>query len=236
MELIITPPIDCLHTVEDQPSYLLLMHLMKYEQYRKFFENKKDRYLILDNSAFECGEPQVDEMEKWVEKLEVDEVVAPDVLYDAKETYLRSKPFLERFKRAYPHIKVMGVIQGKSMKETRECIRRFLDLDFDVLAVPKWGAKKFARVPIFAESLSRYRVLMELLEYMDKYKRHMPIHILGVNDPEIEIPAFKTLARSIDTTWPFKVYKNFSLEKRFPKGLLSLAQSRIEYLKSLLKV
>lgn len=235
MQLIVNAPVNALNWIGDQNMYLLLSHLMDIPQYFEFFRSRSDRYLIFDNSAFELGAPNYDSLERAVEELKVNEVVAPDVPFDGKQTYVQTREFVKQYKKSIPQVKIVGVIQGKDVKEVKECIRKLLDLEIDVIAIPKWCGTKFAHVPAYGATLSRYRVFCELKEQMLKYERMLPVHLLGLNSPEVELPAYRQLARSIDTSFPFRsLVPQFSYETDFPEELKGEVKSRIEYLKDFL--
>jgi hypothetical protein len=63
-----------------------LPHLMdENEEYRVFFQNSKNvaRYIVMDNSLHELGEAySTDRLMYWVNKLEPDEFIVPDVWED----------------------------------------------------------------------------------------------------------------------------------------------------------
>lgn len=235
MELIINVPINMLEYFVHQESFLLLSHLMNNPEYFDFFKSRPRQRLIFDNSAFELGSPSYEGLEEAIEVLKITDVVAPDVPFDAKQTYLLTKPFVKRIRENYPNLKIIGVLQGSSMKDVTECAKRLLDLDIDIVAIPKRCGVKFAHVLLYKATLSRYRVFAELLEIMDKWSRKLPIHLLGLNSPEVEIPAYRSCVDSLDTSYPFRsLVRDFSYEKEFPEGLIGEALQKVGYLQSLL--
>lgn len=73
----------------DQKMHLVLAHLLKNPVYAEFYRNRRrwGDYLILDNSAHEMGRGQdILGLLKLGERLHAQEIVLPDVLFDASGT------------------------------------------------------------------------------------------------------------------------------------------------------
>ena len=100
-----------------------LVHLFEEneEYWNKFVEAKaKGREIILDNSVFELEEAwDGDQYVEWVEKLQPDWYIIPDVLDDCDETI---KSF-DRFINDYPDLpgKAIAVAQGSTQEELIDC-------------------------------------------------------------------------------------------------------------------
>lgn len=102
-----------------------LAHLFEYEDYSEFFKNslKESRIVFLDNSVFELGVAfdihkfvQLSNELHQVNKFNLISII-PDVLDNTEETLENVKIFKEL---SMP-VKTMGVLQGNTIKELKEC-------------------------------------------------------------------------------------------------------------------
>lgn len=134
MQTILIPPVPELQNYP-QRMHLLLYHLLQeYRDYHQHYVNARIRgdYLILDNSAYELGESvNLDSLILKAIRLNVQELVAPDVLGNSLATIERTEAFLlalrqrERFfKNGIPRI--MLVPHGQTHHEWVGCLEILL--------------------------------------------------------------------------------------------------------------
>lgn len=188
--------------------YFCLAHFyVQYEKYREFFKKKKAEgaFVTLDNSAAEKFLVTEDILIKVVRDLKPDEVIAPDVLFDYKQTIENLDKFIERMKNEnlLKHTKIFACPQGKSKFEWEECYSYMVEhedvsvIGMSKISVPKcWGNIDEEDAGIME---SRQNAIVSL-EYGNLIKK--PIHFLGMGDPR-EFFAYKhnKLLRSTDSCY-----------------------------------
>ena len=118
-------------------DYALVHLLEEDEEYLTMFEKaiKKGREVILDNSIFELEEAfEADRFALWVERLKPTWYIVPDALENAEKTM---KQMADWFKN-YSDVpgKSIGVVQGKTYREIKECYRAIDELSpCDMIAI-----------------------------------------------------------------------------------------------------
>ena len=217
--VIFIPNVPCKyqHLIESQRHQFILLHkLIDNEEYRNHYlklSEKKDKlntkyYFILDNSAYEMGESMNAELLlEWAEKLNVDEIIIPDVYKNMNKTleyfYKYSKD--ERFLK----YKLMGVPQGSNEQEYTFCLMSMLAED----KVKVIGLNKIKK-----RDLSLIKT-MKQIERIPIYK-NKEFHMLGTNNlfewglmreiPEIRSADSRVLAKMItgvDDIWEEELNK-----------------------------
>ena len=110
------------------------------EEYLQYFKDAKKagRYIIMDNSLHELGEAyDFDRLKYWVNELEPDEFIVPDVWMRCAETAAQAKYWLQ-FK--YPKkTKITAVIQGEDKNQAYLCANLLANLGYKKLCV-SYGA------------------------------------------------------------------------------------------------
>ena len=90
MDISLIPPVKNLSLIKGYKYHLVLSHLLQYPAYKAFYaqERKNYSYIILDNSAheFQKGQP-IDHLIRQASDLNAQEIVIPDCLFNAKETF-----------------------------------------------------------------------------------------------------------------------------------------------------
>jgi hypothetical protein len=132
MDTILIPPIPELDRYPQQ-RHLLLLHLLNNKAYRGFYQARKTcgEYLILDNSAYENGEASPSaEYIGWAQRLQVDELVVPDVLGNIEETLRRAHAFFTLLAAGTTadRPRLMLVPQGLTMEDWRGCLHLLLEM------------------------------------------------------------------------------------------------------------
>lgn len=117
-------PLSIFDKVQAMTDYdYALVHLFEEneEYFNKFLQaKKKGREIILDNSIFELGEAfDAKKYVEWIEKLQPDWYIIPDVLEDYDNTMNNFFSFIDE----YPDLpgKAIAVPQGKTYEEFIAC-------------------------------------------------------------------------------------------------------------------
>jgi hypothetical protein len=178
-----------------------LPHLLDQdEEYKEFFyeSKRRGRYIIMDNSLHELGKAYNHErLLYWINELEPDEFIVPDVWMKSSQTAAQAKYWLQ-FK--YPKkTKITAVVQGEDEHSARLCAILLKDLGYKKLNI-SYGATWYGDTAI-EKALGRINFVKSLLN--DKQFKDIKFHLLGCavpqefgwyeNHPQIE---------SIDTSNP----------------------------------
>lgn len=194
-------PIKHLQLTNFGDSYFALAHLyLSNPIYKEFFrkvssgeEGYKSRvsFITLDNGAAEHSLVTETDLLDATEELCPDEVIAPDVLFDKKQTISNLYSFIEKMKSRGQDFSAEGLLcwtdifacpQGSTKEEWLDCYKEMLDnpyvkvIGLSKIAVPKcWnnatGDKMIGE--------SRNRCVVELME-RDLLKK--PLHLLGMGE------------------------------------------------------
>jgi hypothetical protein len=113
-----------------------LPHLLdKDKHYLKYFREAKakGRYIIMDNSLHELGEAyDHDRLMHWINELEPDEFIVPDVWENKTQTLVNAKHW-KQF--TYPEKTTpVAVVQAKSYGEAYECYHLLKELGYEKIA------------------------------------------------------------------------------------------------------
>ena len=178
-----------------------LPHLLDQdERYKNFFLKSKEegRYIIMDNSLHELGEAYDHKrLLHWVQEIEPDEFIVPDVWMKSSQTAAQAKYWLQY---KYPKkTKITAVVQGEDRQSAFLCATLLKDLGYDKLCI-SYGATWYGDTDL-NKALGRIGFVNELLK--DKQFKDIKLHLLGCavpqefgwydNHPQIE---------SIDTSNP----------------------------------
>lgn len=190
MKACIIAPIPELDEFGYGEIHLLLSHLMTDPRYASHYRQEKQKnksYLILDNSAheFSSGQPAETLIEQ-AREVNADEVVAPDVLFDADQTIERCREALEFWSSSKTfadlHPNVMLVPQGDCYASWRRCLYALMT-EYD--HVYRRCRKIFKQVPVIGVSKD-YEVwpggLAELFErdlVIIMEQEWVNVHLLG---------------------------------------------------------
>lgn len=96
---------------------------------------RKDRFVLLDNSAFEMEQQgrglDPDAVLDAAEIIDPSEIIATDVLFDGPATYASTLHFIERMRArgVLAEYKLMAVPQGRTKEEWTECFEKLTDLE-----------------------------------------------------------------------------------------------------------
>lgn len=159
---------------------------------------KRGDYLILDNGCAEGNLVDNEILMGVASELGVHEIVAPDVMGNASDTYDLTKDFIDQNSSATDY-NVMAVLQGQNIDQALYLAAAFSKMpQITTFGIPK--------VLLSTQAWDvRARLAYELiLRYGHKFK----IHLLGLNNAyptemiDIKFPAG---IRSMDSAQPYKV-------------------------------
>ena len=193
----------CLLTAQKEfNDYLYcLPHLLdKDEEYKEFFLEAKYKgdYIIMDNSLHELGEAYDHKrLLHWVQELEPDEFIVPDVWMKQAQTCAQAK-YWSQYK--YPKkTKITAVVQGEDKQSAFLCANLLKGLGYEKLNI-SYGATWYGNTAL-DKALGRVNFVKSLLN--NKQFKDIKFHLLGCavpqefgwygNHPQIE---------SIDTSNP----------------------------------
>ena len=216
MWMMLNPPVPHLGVVEffGLSHHLVLTHLLQsHKEYKRFYKKMSKKYkhwITLDNSVMELGEPIYDL--ELIKELNVDEVVAPDYLFNAEKTLDETRNYIDLVRNDYETIGIMGVPQGKNSTEYFRCLISMYENPYiTCIGIGKTATSKlhsFEGLPSFFKPLfGRISVLTFICEELAQTK---PVHILGNILPEVELPLYAKLpfVRSFDTSYPFRYFSS----------------------------
>jgi hypothetical protein len=165
-----------------------LPHLLEQdEHYRDFFyeSRKLGRHIIMDNSLHELGKAYNSQrLLHWIEELEPDEFIVPDVWMRCAETAAQAK-YWKQFK--YPKkTKLTAVIQGKDKNDAYLCASLLHNLGYDKLCV-SYGATWYNDFfphsnSDMGKALGRVRFVQGLLKLSQL--KDIKYHLLGCSIPQ----------------------------------------------------
>lgn len=163
MIIINNVPCEVVELFPSEIEFILLHKIIDNEHYREYHLKQKDstKYKILDNSAFELGAGLDDELLlEWAVKLNVNEIIIPDVYGDKEKTLVLMREFFSKHPEC--PFKLQVVPQGKNQEELFDCYHQMINhVKVDVIGINKlWNRKALKN------TLSR---------------TIKPIHLLGVN-------------------------------------------------------
>ncbi len=165
-----------------------LPHLLDQdEEYKQYFIDARDkgRYVIMDNSLHELGEAyDYDRLRYWVNELEPNEFMVPDVWMNCHQTAAQAKYWLQ-FK--FPKkTKKIAVIQGEDKNQAYLCASLLEGLGYDKLCVSygaTWYNDFFPHTNVdMGKALGRVRFVQGLLKLSQL--KDIKYHLLGCSIPQ----------------------------------------------------
>jgi hypothetical protein len=135
VKIALIPPIPDLGTFKSTGIHLLLSHLLEDDRYKKYYSFRRGEgdYLILDNSAHEFGVGnKAEQLLAQAKELRAQEVVAPDILFDANGTVEATRAMLVYIEKHWDVYEEAGspglmlVPQGGNRTEWVKCLNNLL--------------------------------------------------------------------------------------------------------------
>jgi hypothetical protein len=211
-----------------------LPHLLDLnETYRKHFEYAKETgsYIIMDNSLHELGTAYAeDRLHYWINRLEPDEFIVPDVWQDKTSTLVNAKRWSQI--ELPEGVTKVAVVQAKNYGEALEC--------YDILHYHhgyqkiafSYGADWYAKEmfphpnPLVGKMMGRIMVISKLYESKTITDSHR-VHLLGCALPqEFGYYADFPFIESVDTSNP--IIHGLQGVKYNSLGLLSKSSTKID--------
>ena len=207
----------------------VLPHLLdEDDEYKQYFieAKRKGRYLIMDNSLHELGHAYDSKrLLYWIEQLEPDEFIVPDVWEDMHQTCRSAKEWKQY---TYPSCTTLvAVVQANSYGNAVECYFNLEGLGYKKLAF-SYGANYYNDIfehenKDLGKAMGRSGVIHKMYE-SGIIKDDSRIHLLGCAIPQ-EFKYYKgfNFIKSIDTSNPVMAalegikYDDFGLEEK-PKA------------------
>ena len=183
-------PLDIFEEVQRFTDYdYALVHLLEENgRYRDTFERaiKKGREVILDNSIFELEEAfEADRFVQWVERLKPTWYIVPDALEDTKKTMSQMAEWNVKYSNV-PGKKI-GVVQGKTYDQIKNCYKFMDGSDVDMIAISFDYSYYQESVPhpnkYVSWMLGRVKLLGDLLRD-GTINTNKPHHLLGCGLPQ----------------------------------------------------
>ena len=204
-------PINCLHLSEKINDYeYCLPHLLdENKKYRQFFYKAKEngRYIIMDNSLHELGEAyDTERLLYWIEELEPNEFIVPDVWEDRTATLVEAKEWTNI--ELPKGVEKVAVVQASYFEEAVECYNILKTQGYNKIAF-SYGAdwyKDLSNIPhttdVAKKAYGRFMFISEMY-HAGLISKFDNIHLLGCNLPQ-EFGWYKNypFIKSIDTSNP----------------------------------
>lgn len=206
MKFIPIPPPSLHESIDQAIQYPDNMHMILPESclnqvywsgYTKKNLKKRSEYRILDNGCAEGKMLGQKDLYKRAAEVYADEVVIPDVMFDAVETLKLVRFFGMRVQYKYRH---MAVLQGRTMPEILSLIQEYAQLPYvHVLGIPRH----------LLTTMDNLNVRVDIAKQIDRIQpNRFHIHMLGtnpvyINEPVIIQRACKETVRSLDTSAPY---------------------------------
>jgi hypothetical protein len=201
-----------LQLLEDSKTFndydYCLPHLLdQYPEYEAYFRKAKrtGRYIIMDNSLHELGEAyDTKRLLYWIEELEPDEFIVPDVWENANASVRNAKTWTSI--ELPKNVTKVAVVQGKSYIDFATGYQRYKWLGYEKIAF-SYGASWFQETfqhpnPYVAKMMGRLKTINNLYKnnIISDFDR---VHLLGCNLPQ-EYLYYKDFpfVESIDTSNP----------------------------------
>jgi len=162
-----------------------------YPKYYSFFKKHGgERFSIVDNGAYEFGQPM--EGEEYLEvfkNVHGDELVAPDVEYDFEQTKELTTKFLKFLDSKDVDVKIQVVLQGTDYGDLINNSAEFIS------ETPQDGRIASYGIPLYGKRWQERAAAVKVLGQLTK----LPIHLLGLHDPmELAFYNSKDNIRSAD--------------------------------------
>jgi hypothetical protein len=207
MNFFVIPPVAHKELALHSDGLYVLAHLyLKYDAYREFcLEQKRmGTYIVLDNSAAERALVTEDVLIQITKELMPNEVIAPDVLFDFKQTNFNMFSFIERMdeQSLLGKVKIFGCPQGSTQSDWLDSYYLMLCNKFvDVIGLSKIAVPFAFLGKTNDEGIKEARhKAVDALQELGWLKK--PIHLLGMGEAD-EYQYYKNIPqiRSTDSCY-----------------------------------
>lgn len=217
-----------------------LPHLLdENEEYKNFFYKAKEmgRYIVMDNSLHELGKAyDTDRLLHWIEELEPDEFIVPDVWEDQTASLVNAKYWSQI--PLPKNVTKVAVVQAKNYHEAFLCTKIYKELRYNKIAY-SYGASYYNDIcphpnKDMGKAIGRFIVINELIKskLLTDYDR---IHLLGTAWPA-EFGMYRSFGciESIDTSNPImsgiegQIYSNIGLSSKPKANMNNFQDAKME--------
>ena len=199
-----------------------------YEEHFRY-ARERGRYIIMDNSLHELGEAySTDRLMYWINELEPDEFIVPDVWQDKINTLVNAKSWIQ-VELPEGTTKV-AVVQAKNYHEAYECYNILKMQGYQKIAFSygaDWYAEEFPHPnPLVGKMMGRIMTISKMYKSKLIEDNHR-VHLLGCALPqEFGYYADFPFIESIDTSNP--VIHGLEGVKYKHLGLLTKSSTKID--------
>jgi hypothetical protein len=189
MKFFCIPPNNHLDMMDNGDWYFALCHhYVQNKRYREYFLNLRktqpNAFILLDNGAAEHSLVTEDMLLQAAAELQPNEVIAPDVLFDKKQTLKNLESFINKMMSAHliDKINIFACPQGSTKQGWLDCYMQMSlnpfvkTIGLSKIAVPKcWNDATDDKMI----AVSRNQCVKELYEHALLTK---PLHLLGMGE------------------------------------------------------
>lgn len=178
MEISHIVPTDLLYLIEGRRFYMCLANIaFKNNTYLDFYKKQVERgaFVLLDNGAAENDQMTLDQMWEVISKLNPNEVVLSDCLYNGKQTIKNSKKAIAFYRKKGYRGQFMFVPQGKCFREWSKCL-----VNMDMSDVSTIGISKFV-TSRWDDEMARQKCCDFIQNNMIYFNSNIQVHLLGCN-------------------------------------------------------
>ena len=229
-------PINMLGRSYDINDYeYCLPHLLdQNEMYKNhFLKAKKDgRYIIMDNSLHELGKAYAeDRLMHWVNELEPNEFIVPDVWQDQTATLVNAKRWMSV--ELPENTTKIAVVQAQSYHEAYKCYNILKMQGYQKIAFSygaDWYAEEFPHPnPLVGKMMGRIMTISKMYK-SNLIEKNDRVHLLGCALPQ-EFRYYKDFPfiESIDTSNP--IIHGLEGIKYSSNGLYTKSSTKIDQIK-----
>lgn len=185
-------PRRCLAATADNQYHMCLAHLVQEERldwggtnnhtYTDFYKKMAadGRYVLMDNGAAEKSQLGVSVLLEVYDLVKPTEIVIPDTLCVRGETLWKMRCWMDNFPEGKLPYKLLGVPQGGTMQEWKQCAITMLELYGGRLSTI--GISKFLNIALGDPNARMEAALHVQKVALSNGLTHIEIHLLGCDE------------------------------------------------------
>lgn len=198
MKAALIPPKGLYNTAVASDYHLALAQITQ-PAYLDFYESLPGTdFVIMDNGAAEDATVTDKELYEAAFHMNVNEIVIPDVMLDAEQTYSRAKVWWSEWHKLLPpDLTVMVVVQGRTVDECKTMIQRYRrEFPDATLALPRHLV-----TTLFKSARCK------LVNHIKDFYGEVPVHLLGTHPAwpreVLHMGLHHSWVRGIDSSLPY---------------------------------
>lgn len=193
-------PVSGLESISEDPIQMTLAQLLQNNaEYKNYYkkESKKEKFIIMDNGAFEGEDLTNEQLYELSQEFNPSEIVLKDILMGGEDSFKETVNSFNYFKNKRVKKRLMGVPQGKTLREWKKNAKKIIELGVDTVGIPRVLLK-------FGDDAR-----LKASEFIRKKNLCVDIHLLGAgNDFEETLRVLeKVNIRSADTSLTYLLSK-----------------------------